>query len=444
MRKINQRLFEEPEAFDFNVATLGPRTVPSPVKDRNFVEDDARVLLHANTLEVNKYIEAGKTLPSIEKGGPREMIYHDPCWTRAAIVTCGGLCPGLNDVIKGIVKVLYLDYNVKNIFGIRYGYRGLIPEFGYSPIELTPDVVDNIHSEGGTILGSSRGEQDIDDMCDSLQRLNINILFCVGGDGTLSGAQRIAEKLLERKQAISVIGVPKTIDNDLCFIDRTFGFETSVYASSPIITCAHNEANGAERGIGLVKLMGRDSGFVAAASSLANSVVNFCLIPEIDLKLEGPGGLFNALEKRFDAGKTHAVIVVAEGAGQNLFENNNKRYDKSGNLLKNDIGVYLQNKINEHFSKIDKEVTIKYFDPSYMIRSVPAEGTDAIFCFTLAEYAVHAAMAGKTNIVIGYWHGKYTHLPIKMATMQRQKIDIEGTLWHSVCGATRQNDYFEN
>lgn len=445
MKEIHKQLLENPERFDFNVDCLGERTVPSPVTDRTFVKHEERVLFHSCISEVEKLVSEGKTLPSFEKGGPRSKIFHDPCWTRAAIVTCGGLCPGLNDVIKGLVKVLHFDYNVKNIFGIKYGYRGLIPEFGYSPMMLNPDVVDTIHADGGTILGSSRGEQDISAMADSLQRLNINILFCVGGDGTLSGAQRIAEELIKRKQPITVIGVPKTIDNDLSFIDRTFGFETAVYASSPIITCAHNEAKGAERGIGLVKLMGRDSGFVAASASLANSVVNYCLVPEVDFKLDGEGGLLQALENRFNAGKDHAVIVVAEGAGQNLFHDEEVRKDKSGNILKNDIGTYLKEKIQQHFntgSDPREEVTVKYFDPSYMIRSVPSEGTDAIFCFTLAEYAVHAAMAGKTNMVVGYWNNQYTHLPIKLATLKRRKIDTEGTLWHSVLGATRQRDYF--
>ncbi|MGL4855096.1 MAG: ATP-dependent 6-phosphofructokinase [Lentisphaeria bacterium] len=444
MKKLNEQLFTNPEDFDFRIDTLGQCLVPSPVKNRNFVHDNARVLLHGNSDQVFRFLEAGKELPTLEKGGPREHIFHDPCWTRVAIVTCGGLCPGLNVVIKGLVKVLYYDYGVKNIFGIRYGYRGMIPEYGYSPMILTPDVVDAIHEQGGTILGSSRGEQDISAMCDTLQRLNINILFTVGGDGTLSGAGRIAEELMRRKQPISVIGVPKTIDNDLSFIDQTFGFETSVYASSPIITCAHTEANGAERGVGLVKLMGRDSGFVAASASLANSVVNFCLVPEVEFEFDGPNGLLQALDRRFTTGKNHAVIVVAEGAGQNLFEIGEQKKDKSGNVLKKDIGLLIKDKINEYYASKGEDVTVKYFDPSYMIRSVPAEGTDAIFCFTLAEYAVHAAMAGKTNMVIGFWHGKYTHLPIKLATMKRRQIDVEGTLWHSVLGATRQEDYFKN
>jgi 6-phosphofructokinase 1 len=446
MNEIRQALLKDPTIYDFDVSTLGECTVPSPLKVKNFVTDDERASFHTSLGHITDLLAEGKTPASFEKGGPREKIFHDPKWTRAAIVTCGGLCPGINDVIKGIVSVLHHSYKVDNIFGIRYGFRGLIPAYGYSPIELTPDVVDNIHTQGGTILGSSRGEQNIDEMCDTLQRLNINILFCVGGDGTLSGASRIARTLQERKQAISVIGVPKTIDNDLCFIDRTFGFETAVLTTTPIITCAHNEAKGAERGIGLVKLMGRDSGFVAAAASLANSYVNFCLVPEEKFTLHGKGSLIEALEKRFAKGKDHAVIVVAEGAGQELFENSKLGSDKSGNKRKHDIGTFLMEEIENHFAKKGdpaEEVTIKYFNPSYLVRSVPSEGTDAIFCFTLAKYAVHAAMAGKTDMVVGYWGNKYTHIPIKLATMKRKCIDLDGVLWRSVVEATRQDQYFE-
>lgn len=444
MKELYQRLIDEPEAFDFNIDNLGECKIPNPGERAIYTSEEERVLFYSRTKDLNAYAETGLPQPTFEAGGPREKIFHDPNWTRAAIVTCGGLCPGLNDVIKGLVQVLHFDYGVKSILGIRYGYKGLVGGSGYSPMVLTPEVVDTIHTQGGTILGSSRGEQDIGEMVDMLQRLNINVLFCVGGDGTLGGAQRIAEEAMRRNQAISVIGVPKTIDNDLSFIDRTFGFESAVLASADVITCAHMEAKGAPNGIGLVKLMGRDSGFVAAYASIANSVVNFCLVPETEFEMDGPNGLLQALENRFNMGKDHAVIVVAEGAGQKFFDGQEKKRDKSGNLLHHDIGPHIKSRINEHFKEQGQDVTVKYFDPSYLIRSVPAEGTDAIFCFRLAEHAVHAAMAGKTNMVVGYWNNNFTHVPIKLATMKRRKIDVDGDLWHTVLGATRQEDYFKN
>lgn len=439
---LYQDVFDNPENYNFEIDTLGSSSVSSPILDRKYVADSEQVLFGDDKSHFIQLVKEGRPLPAFEKAGPREKIYHDPAWTRAAIVTCGGLCPGLNDVIKSIVETLHFAYGVHHIFGIRYGYAGLIPEYQYEPMELNPDVVDKIHEDGGTVLGSSRGPQDVGRMCDTLERLNVNMLFCIGGDGTLRGAGAIAKEVKKRNQKVSVIGIPKTIDNDLSFIGRSFGFETSVYSTSSTLTSAHMEARGALNGIGLVKLMGRDSGFIAAYASLANSVVNFCLIPEQPFCLGGETGLLRALERRFESGKDHAVIVVAEGAGQELFKEVPEQLDASGNVLKNDIGPFLKAKINAHFEAKGISSTVKYFDPSYAIRSVPAFGTDAILCYGLAENAVHAAMAGKNDMVVGHNGRHFMHVPIALATSERQKVDVEGALWNSVLCATRQNDYF--
>jgi 6-phosphofructokinase 1 len=432
-------ILNNPEKYDLSIETVGKGTLKSPMKGVPFVSESDRVSLTADVGRIQKFCESGKVIPSLEAAGPRETIFHDPAWTRAGIVTCGGLCPGLNNVIKGLVQVLWFDYGVRNIFGIPYGYRGLNPAYGYSPMILNPDVVDAIQEDGGTILGSSRGNQDAKVMVDTLMRLNINVLFCIGGDGTLRGAHDIAQEVKKRHQPISVIGIPKTIDNDLNLIDRTFGFETAVLSATDVITSAHNEANGAFNGLGLVKLMGRDSGFIAAYAALATTVVNICLVPEVPFTLDG---LFKALESRYSSGKTHAVVAVAEGAGQELFKDQPERKDASGNILKNDIGEFLTRKIKEHFDKVGKEVNIKYFDPSYMVRSIPAQGTDAIFCFQLAEAAVHAGMAGKTDMVVGSMNNAFSHVPIEYAVSERKKINPNGALWHAVLGITRQQDYF--
>ena len=432
-------ILRNPEEFDLSIETVGKGTLKSPMKGIQFVSEEDRIGLTTDVRRIQDFYNKGIAVPSLEAAGPRETIFHDPAWTRAGIVTCGGLCPGLNNVIKGLVQVLWFDYGVRNIFGIPYGYRGLNPQYGYPPITLNPDVVVSIQEDGGTILGSSRGTQEASVMVDTLMRLNINVLFCIGGDGTLRGAHAIAEEVKKRRQPISIIGIPKTIDNDLNLIDKTFGFETAVLSATDVITSAHNEANGAFNGLGLVKLMGRDSGFIAAYAALATTVVNFCLVPEVPFTLEG---LFKALESRYASGKTHAVIAVAEGAGQDLFKDQKERRDASGNILKNDIGEFLTEKIKEHFDKVGKEINIKYFDPSYMVRSIPAKGTDAIFCFQLAESAVHAGMAGKTDMVVGSMNGEFTHVPIEYAVNERKKINPNGTLWHAVLGATRQQDYF--
>ncbi|MFA6816810.1 MAG: ATP-dependent 6-phosphofructokinase [Lentisphaeria bacterium] len=426
-------------SMDFTIKRLGTPTLNSPLQDVIFVDEDEKISFCADYEENVRLEKAGLKVPAFLAAGPRRKIFHDAAWSRAAIVTCGGLCPGLNNVIKAIVNTLWHIYGVDNIFGIQYGYSGLIPSYNLSPIPLNPDVVDDIHQDGGTILGSSRGAQNVEEMVKTLDRLNINMLFTIGGDGTQRGAHEIAMEAEKRGVCISVIGIPKTIDNDLNFMDKTFGFESAVQAASPVITCAHNEAKGSYNGVGLIRIMGRDSGFIAASATLANSLVNFCLIPEVPFKIEGEDGFLKKLERRL-ALKHHAVIIVAEGAGQNLFDSKVVK-DKSGNILHHDIGVYLQKKINDYFYDIKTEINIKYFDPSYEIRSITTNGMDSIFCLHLAQHAVHAAMAGMTDLVVGNWHGYFTYVPSLLTTSNRRKIDPQGQLWQSVLLTTRQLTY---
>ena len=430
------------DQYSCRVETLGECRIASPVHHHEFIQDGERILITENENYLKELAEKLGHTPTFERAGPLEKIFHDPSWTRVGIVTAGGLCPGLNNVIKGLVEILSFDYGVKSIFGIRYGYAGLNPDFGYEPIMLNPDNVDTIHELGGTILGSSRGQQPTEIIVDTLVRMNINVLFCIGGDGSLRCARDIGEECMRRGLKISVVGIPKTIDNDLHFIGRSFGFETAVAAAGNVIRNAHVEAKGTAGGVGLVKLMGRDSGFIEAYAAIANPVVNFCLVPEMAFELEGPNGILTALENRFRAGKTHAVVVVAEGAGQDLILGEPERRDASGNILKKDIGEFLKRKISEYMKMKGIKSSVKYFDPSYTIRSVPAQGTDAIRCYMLARNAVHAAMGGRTNCVVGNLGESYCLVPIKLATIERQTISLKSDLWRSVMDATGQEYYF--
>ena len=434
------RVMQDPASYCLDVETLGECQIDSPARLRQFITSGSRaVMAYEVELLKNAMSKLDGALPSFEMAGPHRKIYHDPAWSRAAILTAGGLCPGLNHVIKGLVEILSFDYGIKLIYGIRYGFCGLIPRFAHAPIMLNTDVVDTIHEVGGTILGSSRGQQDTREIVDTLTRMNINLLFCIGGDGTLRAARDIADECRKRRLAVSVVGIPKTIDNDLNFVGRIFGFETSVAETSPILSSAHTEAKGTHYGIGLVKLMGRDSGFIAAYATVANPIINYCLIPEMDFEIEGPSGLLAALDRRFNSGKDHAVIVVAEGAGQRLISGEAERCDASGNLLKKDIGEYLKLELESHFKGTGRNVSVKYFDPSYSIRSVPAKGTDAIRCYLLARNAVHAAMAGRTNCVISNISGNaYTLVPTQLVCTERQKVDLNSDLWKAVLDATGQ------
>ncbi len=427
----------------FQIESLGTPHHKSPLKlstvkgDNifDFVSDADRLVFDLSMEYYNHCLKTGEAPLCLEKAGPRQDIFFDAQKTTAAIVTCGGLCPGINNVIRGVVMGLHYFYGVKKILGVPYGYEGLNPDKGHGFVELTPDKVKDIHQFGGTFLGSSRGSQDVSKMVDTLQDNNIDILFAIGGDGTLKGVDAIGQEIKKRNAKISVVGIPKTIDNDIDLIDESFGFETAFDVASPILRDAHNEATGAFNGISIVKLMGRDSGFIAASAALAMPVVNFVLVPEMDFSLEGENGFLKALEQRLEL-KRHAVIVVAEGAGQHLFQEKSGVKDASGNVKHQDIGLFLKEKIGEHFK--GSSVTIKYIDPSYIIRSAPANSSDSVYCSRLAYHAVHGAMAGKTRFVSSKVNNKYVYVPIAEVTQKRKKIDMEGEFWFSVLQSTGQ------
>jgi 6-phosphofructokinase 1 len=419
--------------LDFSIERLGECRFPSPMREGRFLGAGERIMYHSRFDDIRTFIDNGKEPPMLELAGPRERIFFDPATIACGIVTCGGLCPGINDVIRAITLSLYHHYRVKRVYGFRYGYEGLVKRLGHAPLELTPDVVSTVSEQGGTVLASSRGPQDPAEMVDYLEELGVGVLFAIGGDGTLKGAGAIAGEAARRGHPLSVIGIPKTIDNDISFVQKTFGFETAVAEAHRAIYAAHTEASGARNGIGLVKLMGRDSGFIAAFASLIDSQVNFCLVPEVPFTLSG---LLRNLEERLQS-RGHAVVVVAEGAGQELLAATAER-DASGNVMLGDIGLFLRDTIKGHFSSRGTECNLKYIDPSYIIRSQPANPHDSVLCLLLGQNAVHAGMSGRTNMVVGLWNNQFTHVPIALATSARKKVDPEGWLWGSVLASTGQ------
>lgn len=431
-------------ADDVEVKILGACRHPSPLNERlarpaiHYVGKADRVPVDDRMSKIVEYGDNLSLAPAFELAGPRDHIFFEPAQLRCGIVTCGGLCPGINNVIRGLVLELMQGYGVEQIFGFRYGYAGLVKGLAEDPIRLTTAAVADIHHEGGTALGTSRGEQDPVEMVNTLERLGIGILFVIGGDGTLRGAMRLAGEVERRGLPIGITGIPKTIDNDIHFIDKSFGFETAFSAAVDVIRSAHVEATGAVNGVGVVKLMGRHSGFIACQAAIASTDVDVVLIPEVALRLEGEFGFYAFLERRL-AHRKHAVIVVAEGAGQELCaEGRGDKTDPSGNVRLGDIGVVLKDRIVEHFQQKHIDVTLKYMDPSYHIRSVPASPTDSVYCWNMARNAVHAAMAGNTELLIGRWHGRFVHVPMPLATRFRKQVDTHSDLWMSVVESTGQ------
>lgn len=438
------------QKLDFTIPAFGERTIQSPVSlsqrnndyIANYVEDTDRILYNINTSRDIHSINFTQS-DLLEKAGPREKIYFNPAEVTAGIVTCGGLCPGLNNVIRAIVMCLWYQYGVTRICGIRYGYRGFISKFCLPVMQLTPEKVMDIHNKGGTILGSSRGHGErVEEIVDSIEKLNLNILFTIGGDGTQKGAMNISRELNKRGLKTAVVGIPKTIDNDLSFVQKSFGFETAVSKAVEAVASAHTEAENAVNGIGIVKVMGRESGFIAAHTALANNDVNYVLIPEVPFDLDGENGLLGHLEARMKH-RHHTVILVAEGAGQDLLVASGA-LDASGNKKLSDIGVFLKDRISEYFKTKEFEINLKYIDPSYIIRSTPAAPNDSIYCARLGTNAVHAAMAGKGELLISLVHDHFVHIPMTLAVSRKNSIDPDKELWCDVITVTGQPRLMKN
>lgn len=430
---------------DLSIKTLGPARIESPLvamlnarqSTEHYVDEGDRVLLDDTLGMVRARGGSVGDLPSLEPAGPRRKIFFDPSKTRVGIVTCGGLCPGLNDVIRSLVRNLTYHYGVRHVVGFRNGYQGFIASYRYDVVDLTPQSVRDINVDGGTVLGTSRGPQDPHDVVDCLERLGISILFVIGGDGTMRGAMQIANVIDERGARIAVVGVPKTIDNDIPYLDQSFGFQTAFARAAESIHAVTVEAKSTPHGVGLVKLMGRHSGFIACYAALARNDADVVLIPEVAFQLDGEHGLLQHVQRRVrDRG--YAVVVVAEGAGQQLLDGDGVANDASGNAGLRDVGAFLRRRFAEHFAAVGIEARIRFIDPSYAIRSVPANPYDSVYCVRLAQAAVHAAMSGRTEMVVGRWRRRFVHIPMALAVSKRNQVDPHGDLWLSVLEATGQ------
>lgn len=423
------------ELFRPEIDRLGKAKILSPLSGTEFVPDLQRTLIHL-TRDITGPGANRPKYAEFETAGPREHLYFEPSKTKCAVVTCGGLCPGTNDVIKAIVEEAHLNYGVRMTLGFRYGLQGFIPDFSHDVLELTPRNVLDISEFGGTLLGASREPQPTEEVVDALQRMNVSALFVIGGDGTMRAAQAISRELTRRGQKLSVIGIPKTIDNDIHFVPRSFGFVTAVDKASEAILSAHVEASGAVGGIGMVRVMGRESGFIAAEASVARRTPDFVLVPEHPFRLEGEGGFLDALEKRIRE-RGSAVIVVSEGAGQHLCNGGSHR-DEAGNLVLGDICGLLRQRIKDHFGNRGVRHSLKFIDPSYIIRSVPAGAYDRYYASSLGRMAVHAAMAGRSGMVVARLQDRYVHLPIDLVAEKRRRMSRRSELWQAVLASTGQ------
>jgi len=235
---------------------------------------------------------------------------------RIAILTGGGDAPGLNAVIRAVVKTAIRDYDCV-VRGIKHGYEGLLDPEGVFP--LTIEAVRGILPKGGTILGAANrgnpfarrvlrdGEEIIEDASNDIvgciQELNLDALIVVGGDGTL----RIARELYEK--GVPVVGVPKTIDNDVGGTDITFGFDTALDTATDALDKLHTTAESHHR-VMVLEVMGRNAGFIALQSGVAGGA-DVILLPEIPFHFEA---ICHKITSRIQNGSKFSIIVVSEGA----------------------------------------------------------------------------------------------------------------------------------
>ncbi|MGA0857890.1 MAG: ATP-dependent 6-phosphofructokinase [Candidatus Nanopelagicales bacterium] len=432
--------------MDTSVRNLGECRIDTPMPQRihmnldhkRFVTDDMKILVDETAESLASRGGDISAAPAFERAGARAKIYFDPSNVKVGIVTCGGLCPGINNVIAGLVDEMRTLYGVKEFRGYQYGYQGLA---GNTPtIDLTTIDLQAIRGQGGSILGTSRGNQDPKLIVDTLVKDGISIFFVIGGDGTMRGAEAIYQEITNRRLSISVVCIPKTIDNDVPLIDHSFGFQTAFTEAARAISAGYVEATASRGGISLIKLMGRYSGFIACFAALAETSADFVLIPEVPFAIEGKGGFLEHLEERMRE-HDYAVIVVAEGAGQEHFSEV-RELDASGNKRLADIGGLLRERIQAHFKSINYPISLRYIDPSYAIRSVEANSYDSVYCLQLAQSAVHAAIAGKTGVVVGQFRRRFVHIPVELLNRETNQVNPNGDLWWSVLENTGQPAHF--
>lgn len=456
-------LREQDQHLDTNKDNNNKKLCQNPLSEnryflpsQGFFVSDSDVLLQHTVFDLSS---ASNRTPQQQqhaylRAGPRMEIYFNPCGppdcVRAAIVTCGGLCPGLNTVIRELVVGLWELYGVRQIYGVKAGYRGFYSTTTATGpmIQLNPKLVHDWHKRGGTALETSRGGFDLHKIVDAIQDHGFNQVYIIGGDGTMRGAVKIFDEICSRKLQVAVVGIPKTVDNDVGIIDRSFGFQTAVEMAQEAVHAAHVEAESAVNGIGLVKLMGRSTGHIAVHSTLSSRDVDCCLIPENNFYLEGKGGLFEFLEDKLKQ-NGHAVVVVAEGAGQDIIpitDAQKEERDESGNPVFLDVGVWLKSELKKWWERDHpgELFTVKYVDPTYMIRAVPANATDNLYCTLLAHSAIHGVMAGYTGFVAGPINGIYAYIPLKEVAEAKNPVNIKDHKWAWVRSVNNQPDFMRS
>lgn len=408
---------------------------------------ESRRLATADVDILRLFEQAGSPPPSFPEAGPRKELCFDPHRVKAAVVTTGGLAPGLNSVVHSIVDRHFNTYELNEtlggaVYGIYDGFRGL-RDCASNSTTLNPKVTLDWLRQGGSNLGSIRfrdpqGEKHlVDEIAKSITQMAIDILYVIGGDGS----QLIAHKVAQAVPSISVLGVPKTMDNDVLWVRESFGFDTTVEQATHAINALHFEAQSTRR-VGLLQFFGAESGFVAANAALASGQVDLVLIPEAFNNLSDEqlqhywkmllGHLDDRVKRQ--AHMPHAIVVVAEGVETALVQQKSRKLGRKGDfleLLKQDIA----GKVRDRRGRC---LEIFVNEPRHYIRSGAANAHDQIFCERLGALAVDNGLAGYTNCMVSHWLTEYVLVPLELVVQGQKSIQTSGMFWRQVETSTGQ------
>ena len=443
------------ENLPTKVELLGPLTVPNPASEESvglYRTPEARKTVTADMDVIAQFQARAQPVPAFLEAGPRRMLFHEPQSVRAVVVTSGGLAPGLNCVVHGIVTRHWNTYGVNaarrgGIFGIYDGFVGLYNKpLDKTPASLRPEITEPWLDRGGSMLGARRfHEQELGELADqitaNLALNDINILYVIGGDGSLKVAHEIAQRAKARN--ISVVGIPKTMDNDVLWVWQSFGFNTAVQKAAEVVNTMHAEAESTRR-VGLIELFGAESGFVAANATLASGHVDLVLVPEIFLALCPQQ--CEALLDRFieylsqtvrSKERAHAIVVLAEGVGE-LFKQRQVKLGGqpvSGKNFAGELRDFLQGGLKDPLGRV---VDVFVNQPRHNIRAVPANAYDQIYCARLGALAVDNALAGYTDVMVSQWLTEYVLVPLELVALGKKSIPPGGMFWKQVVSSTGQ------
>ncbi len=331
------------------------------------------------------------------------------------ILTSGGDAPGLNAAIRGVARTAINQYGIK-VIGIEQGFRGLMQGLGH---ELTPNELSGILTRGGTILGTSRekpfkiGQEAVDAIKENYKKWNLDALVCIGGNGTNTTASKL------QQEGLNVIGLPKTIDNDLAETDITFGFHTAVSVATEAIDRLHTTAHSHSR-IMIIEVMGHKAGWLGLYAGIAGGG-DVILIPEIPYDIEP---IARHVKKRQEDGHPFSIIVVAEGAlSVEEAKLDKKAFKKARKDMPYSIAYRIAKELRDA-TDLEPRVTVL----GYLQRGGTPVPYDRVLATQCGTTAAHMAARGEFGKMVAMVNGVPTGVPLENVAGKIKKVPTDHPL----------------